>query len=136
MNEDLTDLLAEAKEYETRLPELKEWEEQRVDRPLASRIDHTLLKPEATPAQVEKLCDEARSYVFASVCVNPIFVPLAARLLEGSPVLVCTVIGFPLGATLTGAKVAETNLAIDAGAREIDMVIPVGLLKGGEYAAV
>ena len=103
---------------------------------MAAWIDHTLLKPEATPEQVEILCAEARQYEFASVCINPVYVPLAHRALAGSPVLVCTVVGFPLGATLSEAKGEETRLAIEAGAKEIDMVIPVGLLKAGQYEAV
>ncbi|MBN1261400.1 MAG: deoxyribose-phosphate aldolase [Anaerolineae bacterium] len=103
---------------------------------LARMIDHTLLKPEATPQQVTTLCAEAREHHFASVCVNPVFVPLAARLLSGSDVEVCTVVGFPLGATTTAAKVCETELAIAQGATEIDMVIAIGLLKAGQVAAV
>jgi deoxyribose-phosphate aldolase len=106
------------------------------DTPVAALIDHTLLKPEATPAQVERLCDEAARYRFASVCVNPSFVPLCARLLKGTPVVVCTVIGFPLGATTTKAKVFEAAQAAAAGARELDMVIPIGQLKAGAYREV
>jgi deoxyribose-phosphate aldolase len=103
---------------------------------MAAWIDHTLLKPQATPEQIENLCEEARQYSFASVCINPVYVPLCARLLKGSPVLVCTVVGFPLCATFTETKVEETRLSIANGAREIDMVIPVGLLKGGDVEAV
>lgn len=103
---------------------------------IAGVIDHTLLKPAATPEQIEALCDEARQYGFATVCVNPVFVPLAAKALDGAASGVCTVIGFPLGATLTAAKVAETRLAIEAGATEVDMVLAIGLLKAGDYAAV
>jgi deoxyribose-phosphate aldolase len=103
---------------------------------LASYIDHTLLRPEATPDQVRQLCDEARQYHFASVCINPVYVRLAARLLHGSGIPVCSVIGFPLGATPSEIKAAETRRAIRDGAREIDMVIPVGLLKAGDQAAV
>jgi deoxyribose-phosphate aldolase len=102
----------------------------------AGQIDHTLLKPEATPAQIEHLCDEARRYQFASVCVNPLYVALCARLLADSPVAVCSVIGFPLGATSSAAKVCEARQALDAGARELDMVLAVGLLKAGHYAEV
>lgn len=107
-----------------------------AERDLARAIDHTLLKPEATPAQVELLCAEARQYGFASVCVNPSFVPLCARLLAESSVAVCTVVGFPLGATTTETKVFETRQAIAQGAREIDMVIAIGRLKAGDYLAV
>ncbi len=103
---------------------------------LARMIDHTLLKPEATPAQIEQLCDEALTYHFATVCVNPIYVPLAAERLRGSDVGVCTVVGFPLGATPTAIKVCETQMAIAEGAGEIDMVLPIGLLKAGEDEAV
>jgi deoxyribose-phosphate aldolase len=103
---------------------------------LAAALDHTLLKPEATPDQIVTLCAEARRYGFASVCVNPVFVPLCAGLLEDSPVAVCTVVGFPLGATTTASKVYATAEAIAGGANEIDMVIGIGLLKGGRYVEV
>lgn len=103
---------------------------------IASFIDHTLLKPDATEAQVVQLCDEAKKYSFASVCVNPSFVPLCSRLLQGTPVMVCTVIGFPLGATTTETKVFETRQAIANGANEIDMVINVGALKSKDYSKV
>jgi deoxyribose-phosphate aldolase len=99
---------------------------------IAQYIDHTLLKPEATPQQVERLCEEARMYGFASVCVNPTYVPLCAKLLDGAAAKVCTVAGFPLGATTTAAKVFETREAIANGAREIDMVMAVGRLKAGD----
>lgn len=99
-------------------------------------IDHTLLKPEATAADIRKLCAEARQYGFASVCVNPYWTPLAAAELDGSTVPVCTVVGFPLGANATDVKVAETAAAIRAGAREIDMVLNIGELRGGTHAAV
>lgn len=99
---------------------------------MAQYIDHTLLKPEATRAQIEKLCAEARDYQFASVCVNPTWVETCSHLLRGSPVLVCTVVGFPLGATTTEAKAFETRQAIELGACEIDMVINLGRLKSGD----
>ncbi len=104
--------------------------------PLARMIDHTALKPDTTEAQIRKLCDEARRYCFASVCVNPCYVPLAVEELRGTPVAVCTVIGFPLGATQTATKVFEAELAIRDGATELDMVLNVGKLKSGafEYA--
>lgn len=92
-------------------------------------IDHTLLKPEATKAQIEKLCGEAKEYDFKSVCVNPYYVKYAKELLKDSDVLVCTVIGFPLGQNTTEIKVAETIDAIKNGADEIDMVINIGALK-------
>jgi deoxyribose-phosphate aldolase len=103
---------------------------------LAAMIDHTLLKPDATQDEVMKLCNEARQYVFASVCINPGFVKLAAECLKGSPVKVCTVIGFPLGATTSVTKAMETRDAIANGAEEIDMVINVGALKAGNYGLV
>lgn len=100
---------------------------------LAKCIDHTLLKPEATEEQVTKLCNEAVQFGFASVCVNPCWVRLCRDLLRGSNVLVCTVVGFPLGATSCEAKAFETQTAIEHGADEIDMVINVGKLKSGDY---
>ena len=99
-------------------------------------IDHTLLKQDATPEQVLKLCEEAKQYDFMSVCVNPAYVPLAAAALEGSDVKVCTVIGFPLGMNLTKTKIEEAQLCIAQGATEIDMVINVGMLKAGHYEYV
>jgi deoxyribose-phosphate aldolase len=102
------------------------------DRELARMIDHTLLKPEATAQQIVKLCKEAREYQFMSVCVNPTWVPLSADQLQGSGVKVCTVIGFPLGATLTAVKAYEAAEAIRQGATEVDMVLNVGALKSGQ----
>lgn len=103
---------------------------------VAKLIDHTLLKPAATAADIVKLAEEAKQYGFASVCVNPDWVALAAKTLQGSDVKVCTVIGFPLGATTTAVKVFETENAIANGAGEVDMVIAVGRLKAGEDEAV
>ncbi len=94
-------------------------------------IDHTLLKPSAKTAEIKKLCAEAREYDFASVCINPCYVTLAKEQLLGSDVKVCTVIGFPLGATETEAKAEETRLAYAAGCDEFDMVINIGALKDG-----
>ena len=94
-------------------------------------IDHTLLKQDAQPEQIVKLCDEAKQFDFMSVCVNPAYVPLAAKCLEDSDVKVCTVIGFPLGMNLTKTKVEEAVLAVKQGADEVDMVINVGMLKAG-----
>jgi len=99
---------------------------------IASLIDHTLLKPEATPEQIVQLCTEAREYGFASVCVNPVYVKLAWDLLKGSPVKVCSVVGFPLGATTPEVKAFEARHAIRDGASEIDMVIHIGALKAGD----
>lgn len=106
------------------------------DMNLAMMIDHTLLKPDATPDQIAQLCFEARKYGFASVCINPTWVKLAAQLLQGSPVKVCTVIGFPLGATAPEVKAFETQNAIEQGATEIDMVINVGALKARDLELV
>src|SRR5258708_5301164 len=102
----------------------------------ASLIDHTLLKPEATSADIVKLCREAKQYGFASVCVNPYWVALAASHLAGTAVKVCTVIGFPLGATLSQVKIAEAAAALRLGAQEIDMVLNIGALRDGNYDAV
>ena len=96
-------------------------------------IDHTLLKADATVAAITKLCNEALEYHFASVCVNPGFVPLAAKMLKGSDSKVCTVIGFPLGATLPEAKADEASLAVKAGAEEVDMVLNVSMAKEHDY---
>src|SRR5512145_1829327 len=106
------------------------------DSNLAKYIDHTLLKPDATQDQVAQLCFEARKHGFASVCVNPTWVELCAQLLKGSPVKVCTVIGFPLGATPAEVKAFETQVSLDHGATEIDMVINVGALKARDLEMV
>jgi len=103
---------------------------------LARLIDHTILKPEATPADIQRLCAEARQHSFMAVCVNPLFTSEAAAHLRGSGVRVCTVVGFPLGASRSEAKTFETRQAIADGAVEIDTVIPVGLLKAGLDDAV
>lgn len=103
---------------------------------VAPLIDHTLLKPDATPDQIAQLSYEARKFGFASVCINPGHVKLAANLLEGSPVKVCTVIGFPLGASAPDVKVFETETALRDGATEIDMVINIGALKGRDHTLV
>ncbi len=103
---------------------------------IARYIDHTLLKPDASQDQIAQLCYEARTYEFASVCINPAQVKLAAQLLKGSPVKVCTVVGFPLGATPGTVKAYETQQAIRDGATEIDMVINVGALKSQDYGTV
>lgn len=96
-------------------------------------IDHTLLKPEATKEQITKLCQEARQYNFASVCVNTCYVPLAKELLAGSDVKVCCVVGFPLGAMDTVSKAFEAKTAVENGAQEVDMVINIGALKDKDY---
>ena len=103
---------------------------------IAKYIDYTLLKATATPADIEKLCKEALQYGFYSVCVNSGYVPLAAEQLKGSKVNVCTVVGFPLGAMSTQAKLYETSVALSQGAQEIDMVLNVGLFLSGNVAKV
>jgi deoxyribose-phosphate aldolase len=103
---------------------------------IARLIDHTLLRPEATRADILQLCREAREYNFASVCLNAYWVPIAASELVGTDVKVCTVVGFPLGATSTEAKIGETEAALRAGAQEIDMVQNIGALRGDDDRAV
>jgi deoxyribose-phosphate aldolase len=103
---------------------------------LNSYIDHTLLKPEATLAQIEKLCDEAKTNEFCSVCVNSFYVKAAVKLLAGSQVKVCTVVGFPLGASTMETKRFEAMKAITEGAREIDMVINISAVKSGDWQYV
>ncbi|MBT2690473.1 deoxyribose-phosphate aldolase [Bacillus sp. ISL-47] len=103
---------------------------------VARMIDHTLLKADATKDQIEKICAEAKEYNFASVCVNPTWVKLSSDLLNGTEVKVCTVIGFPLGASTPETKAFETKNAIENGATEVDMVINIGALKGGDNELV
>jgi deoxyribose-phosphate aldolase len=103
---------------------------------VARLIDHTLLRPDATANDIRQVCAEAREYGFASVCVNPYWAPLVAVELAGSEVKVCTVVGFPLGASTTRIKVAETEEAVGAGAQEIDMVLNIGELRSGNHDAV
>jgi deoxyribose-phosphate aldolase len=104
-----------------------------TDNEVASKIDHTLLKPDATESEIKLLCDEAKKFDFASVCINPCYVSLCQSLLKGSSVKVCTVIGFPLGSTTTETKKFEAEQALKNGAQELDMVINVGQLKHGNY---
>jgi deoxyribose-phosphate aldolase len=103
---------------------------------LARMIDHTMLKADATVEEITNLCQEAKQYNFASVCINPSYVPLCSKLLKGTQLKVCTVIGFPLGATTTGTKRAEAEEVLNEGAQEIDMVINIGKLKAGDYEYV
>lgn len=105
-------------------------------RRLAAVIDHTLLKPEATQVDIERVCREALQHTFASVCINPYWVPHAASLLHASPIRVCTVIGFPLGANQAEVKLAEASIALAHGARELDMVQNVGALRSGDFDLV
>jgi deoxyribose-phosphate aldolase len=103
---------------------------------VARLIDHTLLKPEATEGDIARLCSQAREYAFASVCVNPFWVRFAADALAGSPVRVCTVIGFPLGANTQATKLAEAESGFSDGARELDMVQNIGALRSGKFDVV
>ncbi|NLT52201.1 MAG: deoxyribose-phosphate aldolase [Ignavibacteria bacterium] len=103
------------------------------DKTIARMIDHTLLKTDATISEIKILCEEALQYNFASVCINPSYVKVCSEILKGSQVKVCTVIGFPLGATTTEAKCFEAEQAIANGAHEVDMVLNVGMLKNGDY---
>ncbi len=103
---------------------------------LAALIDHTILKPEVTSADVERLCREALAHKFAAVCINPVFVSTAAELLRGSVVRVCAVVGFPLGASLTSTKLAEAQSTLRDGAQELDMVINIGALKSAQNETV
>lgn len=104
--------------------------------PLARLIDHTVLKPDTDEAAIRSLCDEARTFCFASVCVSPVWVPLAAELLAGEPAKVCTVVGFPHGAQRTAVKAFETRTAVEDGAEEIDMVLAIGRMKSERYGDV
>ena len=103
---------------------------------VAKYIDHTLLKPDTTVEDIKKICEEAKEYTFFSVCINPSYVKLSKELLDGSDTKVCTVIGFPLGATTSEVKSFETKDAINNGADEVDMVINIGALKSGDYDLV
>lgn len=106
-----------------------EWSREKI----ASLIDHTLLKPVATPRDIKSLCEEAVRYGFYAVCINPCYVKRAKEFLDGSPVKVCTVIGFPLGANTTGQKQREAAEAVENGADELDMVIALGAVKAGDW---
>ncbi len=103
---------------------------------LAAYIDHTLLKPDASRAQIEAVCAEAKQYRFASVCVNPCWIPVVAEELKGTGIAPCCVIGFPLGASFSSIKAEEARTAVSAGAKEIDMVINIGAVKSGDWELV
>lgn len=128
-------ILELADQYEQQLPEITPTA-YKLDASFAKFIDHTILKPEATPEMIEVLCKDAAKFHFASVCINPIFIPQAAELLAGTDVDVCTVVGFPLGADSGTVKAMEAADAIKHGAVEVDMVLSVGMLKGGAYQVV
>ncbi|MGE5123234.1 MAG: deoxyribose-phosphate aldolase [Acidobacteriaceae bacterium] len=133
---ELSELVSLAQEYEHQLPPAPTPLSVPAGRQIAGWIDHTLLKPEATAAQVRLLCQEAMQYHFASVCINPVYIPLACGLLKDAPEPICTVVGFPLGAVLPEFKVYETLACLSAGASEIDMVINVGALKSEAYGLI
>lgn len=132
----IPDLIQLAKTYDNELPPAPNPLVPPQGADIARWIDHTILKPEATVHQVKQICLEALEHNFASVCINPVFVPLAAGLLRTSEVEVCTVVGFPLGATFPTVKTTETLTAMAMGATEIDMVIPIGALKAEAYGQV
>lgn len=134
--ENLPELLSRAAAFEQELPPPPKPAALPQGDEIAAWIDHTLLKPEATALQVKALCQEALTYRFAAVCINPAYVPLAYGLLIDSPVDVCTVVGFPLGAALPAYKSFETLACINAGADEIDMVLNIGALKSEAYGLV
>jgi deoxyribose-phosphate aldolase len=133
---DLTRILKLAHVYDQELPNAPREFDLPAGADLAGWIDHTALKAETTPEQIKQLCDEARQYRFATVCVNPGYVPLARGLLRNSGVGICSVVAFPLGANLPEYKALETKGAIEMGATEIDMVINIGAMKSGSYELV
>lgn len=134
--ESIPKLVKQTQEYLNELPSFAAELQVPEGREVAKWIDHTNLHPDATPADIADLCSEAVDYGFATVCVNPVQVPLAAEQCRGSGVEVCTVAGFPLGATMTAVKVIEASSSIAAGAEEVDMVLNIGALKGGAYEDV
>jgi len=132
----LQELLQLVDSYERELPAPPAPLKKPAGAEIASWIDHTLLKPEATAGQVQKLCQEAIRYHFASVCVNPAYVPLARGLLTDTGISICAVIAFPLGANLPEDKVYEALRVIEGGADEVDMVVNIGALKSAAYGLV
>jgi deoxyribose-phosphate aldolase len=133
---ELSQIVSLAQEYENQLPPAPAPLNIPEGRQIATWIDHTLLKPEATAAQVRVLCQEAIQYHFASVCINPVYIPLACGLLKDAPEAICSVVGFPLGAILPEFKVYETLGCLNAGASEIDMVINIGALKSEAFGLI
>jgi deoxyribose-phosphate aldolase len=133
---ELSQILSLARDYEAQLPPAPAPLKVPPGREIAHWIDHTLLKPDATAAQIRTLCEEAMQHHFASVCVNPAYVPLACGMLRNAKENVCVVVGFPLGAVLPEFKVYETLACVNAGASEVDMVINVGALKSEAYGLV
>lgn len=132
----LREILDLADTYEQELPAPPDLFTRPAGAEIATWIDHTLLKPEATGGQVKKLCEEARQYHFAAVCVNPVYVTLARSLLKGTEVGVSAVVAFPLGAMLPDDKVHEARRVIENGASEVDMVVNIGAIKGEAYGLV
>jgi deoxyribose-phosphate aldolase len=132
----LVELLELAENYNHELPALPPALQLPQGAQIAAWIDHTMLKPEATAAQIKRLCQEAVQFNFASVCVNQVYVPLAVESLAGNTVKVCCTVGFPFGATSATVKLFETLACVEAGASEVDMVINIGALKGQEYGQV
>lgn len=135
MNE-IQEILQRARAYLEKLPDIPAPTVEPQRTALGQWIDHTLLKPEATAEQIKQLCDQAVEFGFYSVCVNPVFVPLASGLLHNQRVRVCSVVGFPLGASAAPIKALEALDCIDKGATEIDMVMNIGALKGQAYGQV
>ncbi len=133
---ELAQLVSLAQDYEHEIPPAPAPLAIPEGKMIAGWIDHTLLKPEATAAQIRVLCQEALEYHFASVCINPVFVPLACGLIGDAPEAICTVVGFPLGAVLPEFKVYETLACVNAGASEIDMVINIGALKSEAFGLI
>lgn len=136
MSMTLQEILSQAESYARELPPLSQRPTAPRGAELARWMDLTLLKPETTAEQIKALCADAARYRFATVCVNPLYVSLARSLLSDSGVGVCSVVAFPLGATLPELKVRETRTVVELGASEVDMVINLGALRGGEYALV
>lgn len=132
----ISTILKQAREYLNELPVEQRVITQPAGEAIAAWIDHTLLKPDARADQIKALCTEAHQYQFATVCVNPVYVPLASGLLKDSKVGICTVVGFPLGASLPTHKTFETLSLLEFGATEIDMVINIGALKSEAYGLV
>ena len=132
----IAELVELSYEYDHKLPDASPVQPAPLGAAITGYIDHTLLKPEATAEQVKMICLEARQYQFAAVCVNPSFVPLVHGLLANTKILVCAVVGFPLGANLPSIKAFETLTLLEHGANEIDMVINIGALKDGGYGLV
>ena len=133
---DIAEIISLAQDYEQSLPPAPAPLAIPEGRQIAAWIDHTLLKPDATPAQVRTLCQEAMQYHFASVCINPVYIPLACGLMKDAPEAICSVVAFPLGAVLPEIKVYETLACLSAGAAEIDMVINIGALKSEAFGLI